>query len=519
MAGIEQTFHELINPSNSEYLDDSLPEFLAQIQLNDDAIMKTVALIGHKLQSPLELEALTACHIVEFLVREGGASIHKHVSMFKFLNDCIRVLSPKYLGKRTTPKVKSRVTELLFCWAEAMPHYVKLRDAYAMLKRNNIIKMDPQYNDRIMIRSVAKVERPSYLDENRELLLKELLRSKNAEDHKKANKLIQLMIREDDEKVEKKAKRLETVDEAGSVSERLIELTQGLAPGCKGVGLSSSDRDEVDSLYQQCSRLRPTIFRMASEVTSDTEVSEVELTTILQVNDQLQKAISLFDINIGQIQAHPSSGGGGGEGPNLLDLGDGSPLASQAISTPKDDVLTNSLKDLGLESLIDMPSSSSSTTVPSQSTTTQDLLSGVLNGNASSHPPSAAIATQAKQYTIEELSLDAQKAASIYDSEGIRCIAYPCQNRVCLFTLMNTSNAPIAGFQLQIAVTKQVQVSIQDPDRTELAAFNPIITGPTINQIVSFVTQLNDIKVKFRLIFTHNGAAKEHIGECALKLI
>lgn len=64
---IEVTFHELINPLNSDKLDSSLPEFLEEIRLNEDDVIKTIALIGHKLQSPLELEALTACHIVEYL--------------------------------------------------------------------------------------------------------------------------------------------------------------------------------------------------------------------------------------------------------------------------------------------------------------------------------------------------------------------------------------------------------------------------------------------------------------------
>jgi len=64
---IEVTFHDLINPLNSDKLDDNLPEFYEQIRLNDEFIQKVVALIGHKLQSPLELEALTACHIVEYL--------------------------------------------------------------------------------------------------------------------------------------------------------------------------------------------------------------------------------------------------------------------------------------------------------------------------------------------------------------------------------------------------------------------------------------------------------------------
>lgn len=65
-VSVDIAFHDLINPQNTDKVEDSLPEFLAQIQLNDEDISKALALIGHKLQSPMELEALTACHILEY---------------------------------------------------------------------------------------------------------------------------------------------------------------------------------------------------------------------------------------------------------------------------------------------------------------------------------------------------------------------------------------------------------------------------------------------------------------------
>ena len=65
-VSVDIAFHDLINPQNTDKVEESLPEFLAQIQLNDDDISKALALIGHKLQSPMELEALTACHILEY---------------------------------------------------------------------------------------------------------------------------------------------------------------------------------------------------------------------------------------------------------------------------------------------------------------------------------------------------------------------------------------------------------------------------------------------------------------------
>jgi hypothetical protein len=329
------------------------------------------------------------------------------------------------------------------------------------------------------------------------LLLKELLASKNPEDHAKANRLIQNMIKEDDEKVEKLAKRLETVDEANTASEEIIEILQQLSPGAKGFGLSQEDRDRVDQLYQACSRLRPTIFRMASEASTDGTVNETELTNILQVNDLLQKGISMFDNNVGEIQGTGRTSSGDNNGLDLLDLGDGSSSlignSSSSVNKIENDVLTNSLVDLGLEDLISTPS-----------TQTNGLSAPV-----SSLPEIT--------YTIDQLSMDAQKAATIYDKDGVRCIATPCQNKICVFSLMNTSNKPVSNFQLQIAVTNQVQVKIQDPDKTELPAFNPIMQQ-TINQIVCFTSSSNGIQIKFRMLYTHGGIAQQEMGEAKLLL-
>lgn len=233
--------------------------------------------------------------------------------------------------------------------------------------------------------------------------MKELLASKNPEDHAKANRLIQNMIKEDDEKVEKLAKRLETVDEANTASDEIIEILQQLSPGAKGFGLSQDDRDRVDQLYQACSRLRPTIFRMASEASTDGNVNETELTNILRVNDLLQKGISMFDNNVGEIQGTGRTSSGDNNGLDLLDLGDGNSSlvgnASSSVNKIENDILTNSLVDLGLEDLI--------TTSPSTHT----------NGSAPVPNLPETI------YTIEQLSMDAQKAATIYDKDGVRCIA------------------------------------------------------------------------------------------------
>jgi len=468
-------------------------------------------------------------------LREGSNEIHKHVAMYKFLNDCIRVLSPKYLGKRSSSNVKSRVTELLYCWSEALPHYVKIKDAYMMLRRNGIIKSDPKYNDRIMMKNIPKIERPSYLDENRELLLKALLSSKSPEDHARANKLIQKLIKEDDEKVEKQAKRIEVLDQAMEASKQLILLVEVVPAGSRGSTMGPMERQKADEAYIACTRLRPTIFRMASDMASEagdgssSGQSEHELTNILKANDDLQKAITMFDTNIGEVLMKKGGTQSGSE--NLLDFSDN---GGNAASTPKSsDVLTNSLLDLGLGELVDgakatAPATATAATAPlsnldllmngvqSTTTTSQTTTPAPTSTTQPSKPDPSYQPSQ--KYTIEQLSLDAQRAKTIYEKNNLRCISTPCQNKVCLFTFINTSAKRVDGFQLQLSVTKNTKCFIEDPDKTELKEFNPIMPSPGINQIVYFQTPDPSIQVKFRLIFNHGTDSVCETGECCINL-
>lgn len=80
-----------------------------------------------------------------------GEKFHGEVAKFRFLNELIKVLSPKYLGSWTTDKVKGRVIEVLFSWTVWFPEDIKIRDAYQMLRKQGIIKQDPKLPaDRIL---------------------------------------------------------------------------------------------------------------------------------------------------------------------------------------------------------------------------------------------------------------------------------------------------------------------------------------------------------------------------------
>ncbi|PNJ87793.1 GGA3 isoform 23, partial [Pongo abelii] len=46
-------------------------------------------------------------------MKNCGRRFHNEVGKFRFLNELIKVVSPKYLGDRVSEKVKTKVIELL----------------------------------------------------------------------------------------------------------------------------------------------------------------------------------------------------------------------------------------------------------------------------------------------------------------------------------------------------------------------------------------------------------------------
>lgn len=64
---------------------------------------------------------------------------------FKFLNEMIKLVSPKYLASRTPNHIKQKVIELLYVWSKELSSESKVAEAYNMLKTQGIISEDPVY--------------------------------------------------------------------------------------------------------------------------------------------------------------------------------------------------------------------------------------------------------------------------------------------------------------------------------------------------------------------------------------
>ncbi|XP_010222444.1 PREDICTED: ADP-ribosylation factor-binding protein GGA1 [Tinamus guttatus] len=220
-------------------------------------------------------------------MKSCGKRFHDEVGKFRFLNELIKVVSPKYLGSRTPEKVKSKILELMYSWTLGLPHEVKISEAYQMLKKQGIVKCDPKLPDDAPF--PPPPPRPKNIifdDEEKSKILARLLKSSHPEDLRAANKLIKEMVQEDQKRMEKISKRVNAIEEVNNNVKLLTEMVTSYSKG----ETTESNEDLMKELYQRCERMRPMLFRLAS----DTEDNDEALAEILQANDNLTQVINLY---------------------------------------------------------------------------------------------------------------------------------------------------------------------------------------------------------------------------------
>uniref|UniRef100_A0A5F8GSK4 Golgi associated, gamma adaptin ear containing, ARF binding protein 1 n=1 Tax=Monodelphis domestica TaxID=13616 RepID=A0A5F8GSK4_MONDO len=221
----------------------------------------------------------------------------------------------QYLGTRTPDKVKDKILELLYSWTLGLPQEVKIAEAYQMLKKQGIVKIDPKLPDDAPFS--APPTRPKngiFEDEEKSKMLARLLKSSHPEDLRAANKLIKEMVQEDQKRMEKISKRVSAIEEVNNNVRLLTEMVTSYSQGETSVG-----NDELmKELYQRCERMRPMLFRLAS----DTEDNDEALAEILQANDNLTQVINLYQqlVKGGEVNGDTASGPLPGSTSALLDL-------------------------------------------------------------------------------------------------------------------------------------------------------------------------------------------------------
>nr|XP_005302519.1 ADP-ribosylation factor-binding protein GGA1 isoform X1 [Chrysemys picta bellii] len=284
---LESWINRATNPLNKDLDWDSINAFCEQLNKELEGPPLATRLLAHKIQSPQEWEAIQALTVLETCMKNCGKRFHDEVGKFRFLNELIKVVSPKYLGSRTPEKVKLKILELMYSWTLGLPQEVKITEAYQMLKKQGIVKCDPKLPDEAPL--PLPPPRPKNIifdDEEKSKMLARLLKSSHSEDLRAANKLIKEMVQEDQKRMEKISKRTNAIEEVNNNVKLLTEMVTNYSKGETTV----SSEDLMKELYQRCERMRPMLFRLAS----DTEDNDEALAEILQANDNLTQVINLY---------------------------------------------------------------------------------------------------------------------------------------------------------------------------------------------------------------------------------
>lgn len=241
--------------------------FAALINKEKDGAHIGVKLIAARIHSQNENEVLQTLNILNMCMVKCGNSFHAEVGKFRFLNEMIKLVSPKYLGSQTPLSVRQKVLQLMYVWTLDYPKETKIKEAYDMLRKQGVIKEVPSLSISADGVNLQKKDTNSiFHDEEKSKLLQYLLQSKNPEDLQAANRLIKSMVKEDDKRAELKSKRTSELESVHNNIRLLNEMLDSYKPGYS----SQDELDLIKELHQSCERLKVNVLKLASD-TSHTE--------------------------------------------------------------------------------------------------------------------------------------------------------------------------------------------------------------------------------------------------------
>ncbi|XP_031351123.1 ADP-ribosylation factor-binding protein GGA1 isoform X2 [Photinus pyralis] len=280
-------------------------------------------LLANRMHSKNETEALHTLTILDTSMKRCNNSLHSEIGKFRFLNEMIKLVSPKYLGSQTPISIKQKVLQLLYIWTLDYPKETKIKEAYDMLKKQGVIREVPLSvcADNATLPE-RKLGNSIFNDEEKNRLLQKLLQSKNPEDLQAANRLIKNMVKEDDKRAELKSRRVIELESVHNNVRLLNEMLDSYKPG-----ISSEDELQlIKELHQSCERLRPSVFKLATDVQQNEEM----LNEVLHASDELGQVFDKFTEiiikgNIPQQEVQSSN-------LSLLDLADESTSNSNNVA-------------------------------------------------------------------------------------------------------------------------------------------------------------------------------------------
>uniref|UniRef100_A0A8C7QGJ1 VHS domain-containing protein n=1 Tax=Oncorhynchus mykiss TaxID=8022 RepID=A0A8C7QGJ1_ONCMY len=492
------------NPLNKEADWDSIQGFCEQLNNEPEGPQLATRLLAHKIQSPQEWEAMQALMVLEMCMKNCGKRFHNEVGKFRFLNELIKVVSPKYLGTRAPEPVKKKVLEVMFSWTVGLPDEPKIADAYQMLKKQGIVKQDPVLPDEPLPPPPPRTKSVIFEDEEKSKMLSRLLNSTHPEDLRAANKLIKEMVQEDQKRMEKVSKRVNAIQEVKESVGLLTQLAQSNTT--RGVFVCAMGYFEMclclQDLYQSCEKMRPTLFRLASDTEDNDEALGENLMFPYSVIEKFGHTHILKNIGAGLIK----NTGIEQEGPDKL----------QPQSRP-------TLRDLQTKSSTNTTSTSTPSPVlafPSEQP--GSLLDSLPSPGPPTPAPQNDISLANVTVPLESIKPSSLLPVTVFDKHSLRVLFHFARDSppsrpdvlVVIISMLSSAPIPVTNIRFQSAVPKVMKVKLQPPSGTELPAFNPILPPAAITQVLLLANPHKEmVRLRYKLTFDLGEESHDESGD------
>ncbi|CAG9760060.1 unnamed protein product [Ceutorhynchus assimilis] len=287
---LESLLLRATNPNNSIMDVAALNAFFALINKERDGSTLGIKVIAARLPVGTEKEVLSILNVLDSCMSKCGSSFQNEVGKFRFLNEMIKLVSPKYLGSRTPLSVKQRILQLLYLWTLDYPKEVKIKEAFDMLRKQGVIREIPNPNipqEALGFESKKRVANSIFQDEEKSNILRKLLQSKDPEDIQAANWLIKSMVKEDEKIADLKSK---TLSELESVQNN-IKLLNEMIGSFKDGDTTKNELDLMGELHDNLVRFKPNLKSMTS---SDESWPMDLIESVLKTMDEVTECLGRY---------------------------------------------------------------------------------------------------------------------------------------------------------------------------------------------------------------------------------
>eukprot|EP00055_Hartaetosiga_balthica_P012755 m.62923 g.62923 ORF g.62923 m.62923 type:complete len:629 (+) comp8047_c4_seq2:103-1989(+) len=298
MAALERSLEMATRPDSSDIAVQTFCDALMQEQHGPK---DAVNMLLDKIRSPNINVAIRSVEVLDTAIYRCD-SVQTVVGKFRFLNEVIKMVSPKYHENRPQ-KVVLKVLEYLQKWAHTLQDEPKVNEVYMMLRKQGIVfpeadssarshqppfhhtsssSSSRSYNNTLS--SPGPRDSPLERDKKKAKILEKLLKSTDPNDLMKANKLIKKMVEED----AKRAERIANLHIEMQTTQENIQLLSDLLSNFDVEHARVSDDEVIQQLLATFKETRPRLVKLAAE--ADEEV----LGDVLSTNDDISRVLDQY---------------------------------------------------------------------------------------------------------------------------------------------------------------------------------------------------------------------------------